>query len=442
MAVYWTIAGVFGAVGPLCAGWIADLFACWRGEEHNLAIGFIAHGFVNLTGVNPAKITMPFGAPLTFGYVIAFLHIVVSWCCLPLLRRVRQSSERASIGDTFSNIVMVNPLRFTLGLVYLRRLNSSQKPYRRLRSVEQLGHGDTRIAALDLVQKMNDPDFDVREAAVAALGRIGTPPAVHALIDKLHETPTGLAAPILRALRHTKSTLYIANVLPYLEHPEAEVARQAARALGETRRAECLAPLLDLVRRTTDDVILCAASNALSKLGHPEAVYDLFPKMSTVTDPVLQRSIAVDIGNLLGAPHDFYQILSDELRDGGVGFETLSRRLLIHLKSAVSDPRTKRRLAIMRARVRRLDAAIETQDFPGMGERCLRIAQSLASYAARTMPAQRQDSFIDVLIWDKPRYAAGYWLLRAVNAPGHAATSLEALLSTYVVSEWSRDINK
>ena len=438
MAVYWTIVGAFGAVGPLCAGAIADLFA----SDITLPLAITREGYsLSFLWKRPADIVMPLGGNLTFGHVIAFLHIITAWCCLPIFRHVKQSSASTSIGDTFSNIVMVNPLRFTLGLVYLRRLNSTQKPHRRRRSIEQLGSGDTRIAVTDLVQKMNDPDFDVREAAVAALGRIGTPSAVHALIGKLHETPTGLAAPILRALRHTRSTLYIPSVLPYLEHPEAEVARQAARALGETRRAECLEPLLDLVRRTADDVILCAASNALSKLGHPEAVYDLFPKVGAVTDAVLQRSIAVDIGNLLGERHDFYQILSDELRDPGVGFETLSRRLLIHLKSATADPRTKRRLAIMRARVRRLDAAIETADYPGIAHRSLRIAQSLAAYAARNMPPQRQESYIEVLVWDKPRFAAGYWLLCAIAETGHAPTALDALLATFVASELSRAIN-
>ncbi|WP_407527917.1 HEAT repeat domain-containing protein [Methylobacterium oryzisoli] len=129
-----------------------------------------------------------------------------------------------------------------------------------------------RAASRDLAGRLSvEADDSVREAILAALGRIGTPEAVDHLIGLLGsedvwlrnaaiETLQVMDAEVLEALTRALSDpesdrrIFTVNVLVSLRHPEA--AALALRALAED-----------------DHVNVCAAAlDVLAEIGTPETI--------------------------------------------------------------------------------------------------------------------------------------------------------------------------
>lgn len=422
MAVHWTIIGLLGAVGPLCAGLVADLFA--------------AH---------PSSLTLFGGTRFHFVHVVAIAHMLLVWfVALPLLKRIRTPTEPSTVGDAFSNIIMVNPVRFAFGLFYLRQLGAASSPRHRLRSVSRLGRGRARLAVADLVKQLDDPDADVREAAVDSLGRIGSPGAIEALLRKLGDPQTDLAVRILRTLRRTPDRRSVDALLHFLGESDRELVRESARALGATGDPRAVVPLLSLLRRTTDDTVAEASSDALAHLGDIAAIFDILPRLRRTANPILRRSLAVAVGNLLGKRDEFYRLLASEEQDAGSAFEELLRSLRSRVRRLAADGGGERRQTLLVARIRKLESLIETADYASAANECLRLARSLAALVGQRQRKVANEAYIDVLVWQDQRYAVGYWFLSLLacedgNTPGaiDIPDRLQTLLAVYVLDVWA-----
>ena len=97
-----------------------------------------------------------------------------------------------------------------------------------------------------------------------------------------------------------------------LDEPDRETRSETARTLGEIGDPRAADPLLDLLRHTDDDKVASASSQALAQLGEVAAIYEILPRMRATRNPVLKRSLAVAVGDLLGERDGFYRILSRE----------------------------------------------------------------------------------------------------------------------------------
>lgn len=425
MAVHWTIVGLMGAVGPLCAGFVADHFA--------------AH---------PSSVTLFGGTHFHFVHVVAILHMVLVWfVALRHLRRIRTPTEPSTVGDAFANIIMVNPLRFASGLFYLRQLAVPGTPRSRARSVSHLGNRRARLAVADLVRQMDDPDADVREAAVDSLGKIGSPAAIDALLRKLDDPQTDLAARILRALRRTPDRRSVDALLRFLAESDRELVRESARALGATGDPRAVMPLISLLRRTTDDTVAEASSDALAHLGDIAAIFEILPRLRRTANPVLRRSLAVAIGNLLGKRDEFYRLLSVEEQSEGAAFEELFRSLRARIRKLGTGNEDSRRQTLLTARVGKLEALIENGAYAPAALEALRLARTLAAQVGQQRRRRPNEAFVDVLVWQDQRYAVGYWFLSLLacedgSSPNAAEIPdrLQMLLAAYVLDEWARRI--
>jgi HEAT repeat protein len=422
MAVHWTIVGLLGAAGPLCAGVVADFFA--------------AH---------PSSWTLFGGTHFHFVHVVAIAHMLLVWLvALPILKRIRTPTEPSTVSDAFANIIMVNPIRFAFGLFYLRQLGAASSPRHRLRSVSRLGRGRARLAVADLVKQLDDPDADVREAAVGSLGRIGSPAAIDALLRKLDDPQTDLAAHILRTLRRSPDRRSVDALLRFLGESDRELVRESARALGATGDPRAVMPLLSLLRRTTDDTVAEASSDALAHLGDIAAIFEILPRLRRTTNPVLRRSLAVAVGNLLGKRDEFYRLLASEEQDAGSAFEDLFRSLRSRVRKLAADGSTDRRQSLLIARIRKLESLVESADYASAANEALRLARSLAALAGERRQKNSNEVFIDVLVWQDQRYAVGYWFLSLLacedgNTPGatEIPDRLQTLLAIYVLDGWA-----
>ncbi|MFJ4777185.1 HEAT repeat domain-containing protein [Streptomyces sp. NPDC088762] len=90
-----------------------------------------------------------------------------------------------------------------------------------------LGHARARWASTAIAACLGHPNMNIKKTAAEVLVRVGTPPAVPALLHRLghHDNP-GLRATLIEALRAILGDAYPATVLAAAEHSEDGRARE------------------------------------------------------------------------------------------------------------------------------------------------------------------------------------------------------------------------
>ncbi|MGB2975100.1 MAG: HEAT repeat domain-containing protein, partial [Phycisphaerae bacterium] len=142
---------------------------------------------------------------------------------------------------------------------------------------------------------LTDPHSSIRPQAARALGRIGDPRAVPALLECL----SGGSEDLQEACAHALGAI-----------GGRESVRQLLRLLGEKRTER----------------VLVSGAEAVSKHGIVEAAWEILPRMHATANPVLRRQLAIAMGNLLGRPGEFYQFLTGEQTQEGVRIGGLVKR--------------------------------------------------------------------------------------------------------------------
>lgn len=412
IAFFGTFVGIVAAAGALLAGLLSDAF-------------------------NAAEVVMLGNARFSYPQCsIVLCNLVVFAVCIPFLARVRPPTETHTVRHAFASLFAVNPWRLTAGLYHLRILDAATAPKEQAAAVSHITASTRDIAVSDLSKKLDDPDIEVREAAVDALGRLGTEESVQALLRELEAPDTDLATCILRTLRHRPTPACLEKLVRFVEEGTPDQRREATRALGvlgDARAAECL-------RRTlvtsTDPTLLSDTGTALSRLRDSGAVYDLLPRFHQAKGTVLRRSLAVAIANLLTRPDAFYRTMKLEEQAEGMGFDHLVREMVSHFRRLCRDDRTTRRLPMVLARIHRVQEQVEEGRFGEATEGLLGVARCFAAIARR-MPAS-DDSAVEALVWSEPRYAAGYWFLSQLRASESAQPDrLETLLALQLLADWT-----
>ncbi len=184
----------------------------------------------------------------------------------------------------------------------LSDLRSEDETARRF-AAEDLGDLRVAEAAGPLAEALADPSAAVREAAAAALVRIGGQEAVRAVLPALRSesAPVRNAACMILAQLGTEAAaaleelldddskdvrLFAVDVLARIRSPAAEkalraaledrdvnVAAAAAAALGEIGAPAAVGPLIRALK--ANSWIRCAIARSLGQIGGPEAVQAL-----------------------------------------------------------------------------------------------------------------------------------------------------------------------
>lgn len=150
-----------------------------------------------------------------------------------------------------------------------RRGLASSSAARRQRSAELLGAAGDRRASRDLERRLHDRDDRVRLTAARALGRIGDPSTVPALLAALDDRRISGHSASMALLRIGEPG--IPGLTHGLRSREAQTRRTAVAilgALGATSTGERVVELLD----DADHGVRCAAAIALGRLGLPGSV--------------------------------------------------------------------------------------------------------------------------------------------------------------------------
>lgn len=393
MGVHWSTVGLLAALGPAVGGKIVDIFAS-RSPEW----------------------IMPTGTSFGFMHALVILHMLIIWLvAAPLLSRITRRTNEMPL-----RTLVGNPLRAISIIQNIGTASAAGTGHERARAVRELGLSKTAFAVSELIRNLDDPAAEVREEAVEALGHIGSPEAVEALLGKLEDPESDLGPLIARALKQSRAPEAVEGLMRTLAAPDREMAAQSARALGEIgdRRASPL--LLNLLQHTDDSTIVRESSQALARLGEMAAIYEILPRMKATRNPVLKRSLAVAVGDLLGQPGEFYRTLTSEEQEPGVERERRIERLRQAIRSLSRDRFASEGQALV-AIADDLSAACEAGRIDDAALRLFDLAIGIAAIRFGVAFGNDSRSFINDLIWRDQRVGVGVWFLNLLRNPSTEA---------------------
>lgn len=413
MAVHWTLVGAVGAVGPVVGGWIMD----WAGDR--------------TFGRTPA------GQPLEAFHLLVLGHMAVSWLlALPLLARTRPRH-----GNLPTSALAGNPLR-AFGLIHsLVALGEASSWQARARAVRRLGRRGSSHVVAELVEQLADPSSAVREEAVRALGRIGSPAAVDALLVLLEDPESDLCVQVARALREARDPRSVDVLMRTLDSPDAEVRKESARTLGAIGDQRAVDTLLDLVRNSQDLRLVTASSEALASLGEVAAIHQILPRLREARNPALRTSLAVAVADLLGAPGEFYPILSRERRQEGSEVSALLRGILGGARRAAGRP-LRRDANRLRGLAERLEEAMLAKRLDDAAHALFDLALALAALRWELSQDPEVDlAQVERLVWRDPRFGIGLSYLNVLRQTAggdgfRPEQSADLLIGIYFLAHW------
>lgn len=395
MAVHWCVVGLIGAAGSLIAGNVMDYFS--------------AH---------PLSVMLPSGMPMAFHHVLIVAHVLILWgIAVPLQLRVTRRTGEPDFAMALSRLMIVNPLRAVTNIYTMSTAVTSS---RRAAAVRTLGQERIAIAVSDLIERLDDPSSDVREESALALGRIGSREAVDALLLKLNDPHSDLAPEIARALRQAPDPRSVDALVRRLEDPDRETASESARTLGAIGDRRAVPSLLDLLEKSEDAKIVSASSEALARIGELAAIYEILPRMKEARNPVLKRSLAVAIGDLLGEREGFYRVLVREHQARGSEAETMLKDLRHDIAAATERTMSKEGHRLQ-DKAREAQAAYESGRLDACADALFDLAVGLAALNWGVTFGGDAAGFLPDLVWRDEQFGVGVWYLCMLRSGFDAA---------------------
>ncbi len=387
MAMHLAIVGLIVMLGPLLGGYITE----WV-EAH------------------PFQWQLPLGVPFSYIHIIVLIHVFLSWfVVIPLLLNIDPESNEMPLGRAVSRMLLVNPLRSLSSIQYIRTLGSAVGVDEHARAVRNVGRRRMAIAVGDLIERLDDPSADVREEAAHALASIGSPDAIEALIEKLDDPDSDLAPHIARALRRRRAPQALEALLRKAESHDPETSRESVRTLGVLGDKRAAKSLIEILKKSDDIQMVSASSEALARLGEIAAIYDILPRMKETLNPVLRRSLAVAVGDLLGRPGGFYRILTREQHNRGVEVHRLLQRLRDIIRDRTRNQKVKRQELIEETRI--LQVAYEDENLDQAAETLFNLAVEFSALIYGIQYTGNADATIRQLIEVDQRFSQGFWYL-------------------------------
>lgn len=185
----------------------------------------------------------------------------------------------------------------------------------RVAAAHALGSLQAASAALDLAEALRQaPDEITRRAFRDALIELGEP-AVSAVTDLLGDPAEGVRRAAASALGRIGSPAALPALMRTL-NPRYEgaprVRQQAAQALGEIRSPEAVPALLEALASDPHGTVRLVAVGALGRIGDPRAAPALLDALKG-EDFLLRAEAALALGRLQGRERESLQALLDRL---------------------------------------------------------------------------------------------------------------------------------
>lgn len=167
----------------------------------------------------------------------------------------------------------------------------SKSQFDRKYAAEGLGNIGDKSVVPDLIEELNDPDEEVREAVVDALGKLGDKAIVSRLITMVEdraENP-GVIGKALTALVNIGDKSAIPVMCKALEHEDSLVRLRAVEGLGEMGD-KAVVPILLSRLRTEEKKLVPDLVIALGKIGDSTCVpslLEMFPERGLIRSHIV-----------------------------------------------------------------------------------------------------------------------------------------------------------
>jgi len=177
-----------------------------------------------------------------------------------------------------------------------------ESPAVRVSAARALMELQSRRAAPALLQVLaHDPDAQVRDAATAALGRVGSRAVVTALthvLDNLHEdldVRSGAAEALgdIALVKRSTAAPAVPSLLAALSDKDAWIRHDSAVALGYLREPRALSPLVALLRSDPDLRVRESAAGALGWIKSQDGLEPLLSVLENKSESLGLRQCAV-----------------------------------------------------------------------------------------------------------------------------------------------------
>jgi HEAT repeat protein len=189
---------------------------------------------------------------------------------------------------------------------------SEDKSYVRESTVEALGRIGNPQAVDALITVLKQGGEYIRAIAAVALGKIGSSEAVSALIQTLSEELGCVGRSAASALAEIGNPQAVNALITALSHEKGDIRASAASALGRINNSQAVEALI-IALNEEDSFVRSSATSALGEIGSPEAVQALIIALSD-EDRFVRKRVAKALSKI-GSPHAVSALitaLSDE----------------------------------------------------------------------------------------------------------------------------------
>jgi hypothetical protein len=200
-----------------------------------------------------------------------------------------------------------------------------------------------------------------------------------------------------------------------LGDPDRETRTESARTLGAIGDPRAAPSLLELLSKTQDSKVMTASSEALARLGDLAAIYEIMPRMKEARNPVLKRSLAVAVGDLLGQREGFYRVLLREQQTRGTEVE----EMLQDLRRQIGDvtPATLRAEGRrLQEKTREIQSAYDAEQLDRCADGLFELAVGLAALNWGISFGGDAATFLPDLVWRDEHFGVGVWYLCTLRA--------------------------
>ena len=280
IAWYWTICGVVSAGGSVLGGNLDDIF-----RSRNLSLGFLQiEGF----------------------QVVVVTSLVLVGISTIALSRIKEGDAKP-VGFVFSRVANPGIFRTFLNIGALARTAYSERVARTLRSIDS---SSDEFATDQILDRIQDPDAEVREEAIRALGRLRSPEAADVLLGILNDPASLNRVQAARALGRIGDNRVILVLVDAMVSASDELREACATAIGEIGGEASISFLAELLRSDHSDAVAAGGASAVSRHGVIGAAWELIPRLHRTQNPVLRTQLAIALANILGRPGEFYRYVT------------------------------------------------------------------------------------------------------------------------------------
>ncbi len=210
-------------------------------------------------------------------------------------------------------------------------LSGTSKPGKVEKALKSINQKTGSLVMDEIINRLDDPEENVRREAVSALGRVATAEARDKLMNLLTSSESLLKAEAAQALGDLKDPRATPVLVSSLYGESEQVRKEAAAALGKIPGTESVEALKTLLKEDGSESVKVAGARSIASLGEIEAVEEILQLWMKTENEVLKKQLIISMGNLIGKPGEIYKLLTGTAEKQ----ETAISQLFADTKSAL-----------------------------------------------------------------------------------------------------------